>query len=202
MATSRPDRLLAALALAAACAGAAAQEREQQPIQVEARSSDFDYQKGVLKFDAITITQGGVRITADRAVASGLDFSDSSWEFDGSVRISMPESALASDTARVRFAGGEVASATVTGAPATFEQTRKDEMAQGRAKRIDYDLKRGAVELAGEAWLSDGKTEITGETLVYSTTSQRVVSQQEVRITIQPGEPPPGQPEPKPEPEP
>jgi lipopolysaccharide transport protein LptA len=110
----------------------------------------------------------------------------------------MPESALASDTARVRFAGGEIESASVTGAPATFEQKRRDEMAQGRAKRIDYDLKRGAVELAGEAWLSDGKTEITGETLVYSTTSQRVVSQQEVRITIQPGEPAPEQPKPDP----
>ena len=198
MASSRRKRLIAALLCAGAVAGAAAQEREQLPIQVEARSSDFDYQKGVLKFDTITITQGEIRITAESAVASGLDFKDSNWEFSGSVRISMPESSLASDTARVRFAGGEIESALVTGNPAKFEQRRKEEHAEGRANRIDYDLKRGAVELAGDAWLSDGKTEITGATLVYSTANQRVISREQVVITIQPGQPAPEKPKPQP----
>ncbi|MGH8196646.1 MAG: LptA/OstA family protein, partial [Steroidobacteraceae bacterium] len=131
---------------------------------------------------------GEVRITADRAVASGLDFEDSRWEFNGSVRITTPESSLASETARVRFAAGEIASATVTGAPATFQQQSQEQLSEGRANRIDYDLKRGAVELAGDAWLSDGRTEITGETLVYSTANQRVVSREQVLITIQPGD--------------
>jgi lipopolysaccharide transport protein LptA len=198
MAGSRPERLLAALALAAAWTGAGAQDRAELPIQLRASTTDFDYQNGVLKFNAITITQGEIRITAERAEATGLDFKDSSWEFNGQVRISTPEAALASDTARVRFAGGEIQSAVVTGTPATFEQHREEERAEGRANRIDYDLKRGAVELAGEAWLSDGKTAITGETLVYSTASQRVVSRQEVRITIQPGEPVPEAPRPEP----
>jgi len=189
MATSRLKRFAAALLLPAAGLGAAAaQEPEQLPIQVKASSSDFDYQNGVLKFNAITITQGETRITADRAVASGLDFQESSWEFTGNVRISTPESAIASETARVRFAGGEIETASVTGNPATFEQRRKEGHAQGRANHIDYDLKRGAVEFAGEAWLSDGKTEVTGATLVYSTVNQRVVSREPVVITIQPGE--------------
>ncbi len=184
-------RKLTCVALLCAVAVAAAQEpeRSQLPIKVVARSSDFDYQKGVLVFDGITITQGEIRITAERAVASGLDFKDSRWELDGSVRISMPEAALASDTARVRFAKGEIESATVTGGPATFEQHRDDELAKGRANRIDYDLARGAVELAGDAWLTDGRTEITGATLVYSTVNQRVVSRKQVVITINPNEP-------------
>jgi lipopolysaccharide transport protein LptA len=198
MARSPHSRAAAAALAAALCWPAAAQQREELPIQVEARSSDFDYQNGMLKFDAITITQGQIRITAERAVASGLDFEDSSWEFSGSVRMSMPESNIASDAARVKFAAGEIQSASVTGSPATFEQKRKDEQAQGRANRIDYDLKRGTVELAGDAWLTDGKTEITGETLVYSTASQRVVSKQQVLITIQPGEPPADPPKPQP----
>jgi lipopolysaccharide transport protein LptA len=193
MATSRLDALLLALLCSAA---AAAQERAQLPIQVEARSSDFDYQNGVLVFDAITITQGQIRITADRAVASGLDFQDSRWEFSGTVRITMPEASLASDTAQVRFSGGQIASAIVTGAPATFEQQRKDEHAQGRANRIDSDLGRGAVELAGDAWLFDGRTEITGATLVYSTANQRVISQEPVVITIQPEDKSPEAPKP------
>jgi lipopolysaccharide transport protein LptA len=200
MAASSSRRLAAAI-VAAACAAAGAQEREQReqlPIEVRSDSSDFDYQNGVLKFDAITITQGQVRISAERAVASGLDFKDSNWEFSGTVRISMPDAAIESDTARVKFTGGEIASAAVTGAPATFEQKREDEQARGRANRIDYDLTRGTVELAGDAWLSDGKREITGATLVYSTANQRVVSQEPVVITIQPGEEAPAEPKPQP----
>ena len=199
MASSRPDRRLAALLLAAACAAASgAQEGAQLPIQLKASSLNFDSQKGVVEYGAVTITQGDIRISADRAVTTGVDFQDSKWQFSGTVRITMPESSLASDTAEVRFAAGEIQSAAITGAPATFEQKRKEELAQGRASRIDYDLKRGTVELDGNAWLSDGKTEITGEKLVYSTTNQRVVSREQVLITIQPNEPAPEKPKPKP----
>jgi lipopolysaccharide transport protein LptA len=201
MAASSSSRLAAAL-LAACAAAAGAQEREQLPIQVEASGgTDFDYSNGVFRFYGITITQGTVRISADSAVANGLDIKDSSWEFTGAVHISMPDSRLASDTARVHFSGGEIASAAVTGAPATFEQQRRDERAEGRANRIDYDLKRGSVQLAGNAWLSDGGKEITGSTLIYSMTNQRVVSQDgPVVITIQPDQAPEPAPDPKPQP--
>jgi lipopolysaccharide transport protein LptA len=190
MACSPPSAALA-LALALAACAAGAQERGQLPIKVEARSSDFDYQASVLVFNEITISQGDVRITALRARASGLDFEDSSWEFSGTVRIAMTDSNLASDSARVRFSGGRIQSATVTGAPASFEQKRNEQVAQGRANRIDYDLGRGTVELAGDAWLTDGRNEITSSTLVYSTVNQRVISREPVTFTIQPREPAP-----------
>lgn len=193
-------RKLAAVALLAACAAAAAQDRAQLPIQLTATSLNFDSQKGVVEYGAITITQGQIRITADRAVTTGVDFEDSRWQFSGTVRISMPDASLASETADVKFAGGEIQSAAVTGAPATFEQKRKDELARGRANRIDYDLKRGTAEFAGDAWLSDGKTELTGETLIYSTANQQVVSRQPVVITIQPGEAQQTKPKPQPQP--
>jgi lipopolysaccharide transport protein LptA len=168
--------------------GAQAEDRTQLPIKVEARSSDFDYQNNVLVFNQITIVQGDIRITAERAVASGLDFEDSSWEFSGGVSIADAEAGLASDLARVRFAGGEVQSATVTGTPATFQQRRKDQLTQGRANRIDYDLGRGTVELAGDAWLTDGRNEVAGATLVYSTGTQRIISDKPVVFTIKPGD--------------
>ena len=171
---------------AAWAAAAAAEDRSKLPIKVEARASDFDTKNNVLVFDEITIAQGDIRITAKRAQATGLNFDDSRWEFSGTVQIRMVDGAMASDTARVRFAGGQIQSATVTGAPATFEQKRQEKQTQGRANRIDYDLGRGTVELAGDAWLSDGRNEITGATLVYSTGTQRVISNQEVVITIQP----------------
>jgi lipopolysaccharide transport protein LptA len=189
----------AALALVLAASAAGAEERSQLPIKVEALSSDFDYQDSVLVFNGITISQGDVRITAERARASGLNFEDSSWEFSGAVRIAMTDSSLASDSARVRFSGGQIQSASVTGEPAAFEQKREDQLAQGRAKRIDYDLGRGMVELAGDAWLTDGRNEIRSSTLVYSTANQRVISREPVTFTIQPREasaPPPEAPPP------
>ena len=199
MAISRPEILAAALLCAVAGSAAGAQERTQLPIEVKANSNDFDYKNGVLVFNTVTITQGQMRISADRARCEcnqGLDFEESHWEFTGTVRISMPDGALASETARVRFSGGEIASATVTGAPATFEQQREDEHAEGRANSIDYDLKRGTVEFTGDAWLKDARTELTSGRLVYSTVNQRVVSKEPVVITIQPEEKSPEAPKP------
>jgi len=197
MAASSSSRLAAAL-LAACAAASGAQEREQLPIQVESRGgTDYDYTNGIFKFYGITITQGAVRISADNAVANGVEFKDSSWEFSGTVRISMPDATLASDTARVRFAAGEIASAVVTGAPATFAQQREGEQSEGHANRIDYDLKRGTVEFTGDAWLKDARTEVTSENLVYSTATQRVISDEPVLITIQPGERAPEKPKPE-----
>ncbi len=196
---------LVALSLALAAAPAAAQERCQQAIKLEARSSDFDYQASVLVFDQVAIEQCDIRITAERARASGLDFDDSSWEFSGTVRIRTVDSNLASDSARVRFSGGNIQSASVTGAPANFEQKRDAQFAQGRARRIDYDLGRGTVELAGDAWMTDGRNEIQSATLVYSTANQRVISREPVNIVIQPREEapasqkPPDAPAPKPQ---
>lgn len=182
-----------AVLLAAAAGALAAQtpDRSQLPIKLEAESTDFDTQNGLFIFNSVMIAQGDVRITAERAVASGLGFEDSRWEFTGKVQIKMPESGVASDLAKVRFGGGEVQSATVTGNPATFEQRREKDLTQGRANRIDYDLQRGTVEFAGDAWLSDGRNEVAGATLVYSTVNQRVISNKPVVITIQPGDPTP-----------
>jgi lipopolysaccharide transport protein LptA len=188
MACSNRRSAIAAVLLCAAAFAAFAEDRSQLPITFKARSSDFDYKNNVLVFDDVTIVQGTILITAERAQASGLDFEDSGWEFSGTVRITMPDAALASDTARVRFSKGEIQSATVTGLPATFEQRREAELAQGRANRIDYDLGHGTVELAGDAWISDGRNEITGATLVYSTGTRRVISREQVVITIQPRE--------------
>ena len=190
MAFSLRNAVIAVTLLVALAPAARAEDRDRLPIKVEARSSDFDYQNNVLVFNEITIVQGDIRITAVRAVASGLDFEDSSWEFSGSVSITDAESGLASDAARVRFASGEVQSATVTGTPATFQQRRKDELTQGRANRIDYDLGRGTVELAGDAWLTDGRNEVAGATLVYSTETQRIISDKPVVFTINPSDKP------------
>lgn len=184
---------LPALGLAAALA---ATPRVADPIDVEAESSDFDYRRGVLVFRKVRIAQGESRVAADQATATGLEFDDSRWQFEGNVQISAEGGQLASDAASVRFVANQIASAEVTGRPARFSQTRGERQAEGRAERIHYDLAEGRVRLSGGAWLSDGRNEITGSTLVYSIRDERVLAEadeqggQPVRITINPKSPP------------
>ncbi len=202
MAASNPSPALAALLLALCPAVAVAQpSRTTLPISVEADSSDFDYRNGVLVFRRIRVTQGDASVAADLATATGLEFQNSEWHFDGSVRIVAEGGTLESDAAVVRFRNNEIDFAQVTGEPATFSQQRGEQRAEGRAARIEYQLTTGRVRLTGGAWLSDGRNEITGSTLVYSMSEERIVAEaaeqggEPVRITINPqsppGEPPP-----------
>lgn len=191
--------LLAAAALPAPAAGPAATtasnpltaDRSTLPITVEADSSDFDYRNEALRFTKVRITQGDVRIEAASAVASGLNFEDSRWQFEGAVRITVPGGFLVSDSAAVEFKANRITRADIAGQPAQFEQQRNDQLARGRASRIDYDLASGNVRLEGDAWLTDGRNEINGPSLVYDLGAQRVVANsgqgdQRVRITIKP----------------
>jgi lipopolysaccharide transport protein LptA len=162
---------LAARALALAPAPA------QQPISVGAASSQVDYKSNTVVFTQIVISQGATRVQADYAHATGLDFANSRWNFDGNVHIDAPEQgSLRSDSAVVEFRDNHIARATITGKPAQFEQKRtgSDKVARGHADEIVYDVLAGTVRLTSDAWLSNGQNEITGPLLVYNMREQRV----------------------------
>ena len=174
--------------------------RATLPITVEAAGSDFDYKNGRVILRQVVIVQGDTRVSARQATATGLEFENSSWLFEGEVLILAPEGTLASEAASVQFLNNAIQRADVTGTPASFERRDETRTVNGRASRIDYDLAAGTVRLTGEAWISDGENEIVGSALVYSISQQRVLAEaaeqggQPVRIKIQPRsleEPPP-----------
>jgi lipopolysaccharide transport protein LptA len=187
-----------ALAITLACVEALGADpspmRKVGAVSLDAASSDVDYKSNTIVFRDIIVTQGTARIAADQARATGLNFENSEWTFSGHVKIHVDNGSLASDTAVVRFSDNQIAQATVTGAPAEFEQPRKSDagVARGRAGSIVYDVAQGTVRLATDAWLTDGRNEITGEELVYDIAGQRVKAQapagarDRVRITIRP----------------
>ncbi len=149
----------------------------QLPISVDAASSQVDYRSNTVVFTQIVISQGATRVQADRAHATGLDFANSRWNFDGNVHIEAPEQgSLRSDAAVVEFRDNHIARATITGKPAQFEQKRSDsdKVARGHADEIVYDVAAGTVRLTSDAWLSNGQNEITGPLLVYNMHEQRV----------------------------
>jgi lipopolysaccharide transport protein LptA len=195
---SLPARLATLLLGAALAAGvSAAPVDAQAPINLEAASSDFDYRNNTLLFKRVKITQGPLTVEAQEASATGLEFVNSQWTLKGQVRITMPDGKLTSDTATVSFKDNQIVRAQIRGTPAEFEQRleKSNQLARGRAESIEYDVRNGTVQLAGQAWLSDGQNEIRGRTLVYDIARQRVAANPGdtepggVRITINPKEP-------------
>lgn len=162
-------------------------------IVLDAASSEVDYRSGTLLFRDVVITQGAVRVQAERARATGLDFKEATWTFSGKVRMTVQDGELRSDEAVVTFVADRVARAVVRGKPAELEQRLKDGgKARGRAASLTYETAGGKVTLRGDAWLSDGRSEIRGEQLVYDIGAQRVQAgkasggDDRVRIVIRP----------------
>jgi lipopolysaccharide transport protein LptA len=207
MARSPPCRkapLLAAALLSAAVAPAVGAPEaaapppppppSQQPINLDAASTEVDGRTNTLVFTDVVISQGATRVQAEHAHASGLDFANSRWTFDGKVRIDAEQHGnLRSDQAIIEFRDNHIARATVTGKPAEFEQKRTDsgQLARGHAGEIVYDLSDGTVRLTDDAWLTDGQNEISSPLLVYNIREQRVQAaaspgDQRVHITITP----------------
>lgn len=170
----------------------------QQPISYDAASGYLDYKNKTGEFKNIIVSQGKTRILADRAHAVGLDeegFQDGRWTFQGNVRIEAePRGTLHSDEAVVEFRDKRIATATATGKPAEFQQNRgsSGELTRGHADMIVYDVTSGTVKLSKDAWLTDGRNQISGPLVVYNIKDQRVQADsgkggRPVHVTIVPG---------------
>src|SRR6059058_4559006 len=97
-----------------------------QPINLDAASTEVDYRTNTLVFRDVVISQGSTRVQAEHARATGLNFANSRWTFDGKVRIDGEQhGALRSDQVTVEFRDNRIARA-ITGKPAEFEQKRND----------------------------------------------------------------------------
>jgi lipopolysaccharide transport protein LptA len=187
----------------------------QLPITVDAASSQVDYKTNTVEFKQVVISQGATRVQADHAHATGLNFANSRWTFDGNVKIDAESrGSLRSDQAVVEFKDNRIVRATITGKPAEFEQLRSEsgQLARGHADQIVYDVSEGTVRLTEDAWLTDGQNQISGPLLVYDVRAQRVQAAGGTHITIAPGSlqspnkgeaprPPPEGGKPKPQPE-
>ncbi|MGH8295729.1 MAG: LptA/OstA family protein [Steroidobacteraceae bacterium] len=173
----------------------------QQKIDLEAASQELDYKTNTVIFRNIVVSQGATRVRADYARATGLNFANSRWTFRGNVQIDAPpRGSLRSDQATVQFRDDQIAGATITGSPAQFEQPRADGlgMEKGHADQIVYNVSAGTVLLTDDAWISDGRSEMSAPSISYSIRQQKVLASssgasQGVHITITPA-PKPGPP--------
>ncbi len=161
------------------------------PINLDAKSSDFDRRNNRLVFQQLHITQGTLSITADVAEATRIDFENSRWFFRGNVVIDNLGARVFCDDAALVFLGHQLRSAELTGAPARFEQQRTaDQRTEGRANTINYDVTGATIRLSGNAWLSDSSNEVSGERITYDLRRQYVTADSggagQIRMKINP----------------
>jgi lipopolysaccharide export system protein LptA len=180
--------------LAAELAVGAPLGQSKENITVESDGAEVDARTKQFFLPKARIAQGGYVIQADEARATGLDFDNSTWIFNGKVKINTPDGSSNAEHATVRFVHKEIIEIHIAGEPATFEQhdEAKRILAQGRAGTIDYDVQKNTVRMSQQAWVKYGQNEFTGTTVVYDINNQRVLASREeqqgerVRITINP----------------
>lgn len=163
----------------------------QLPIDLQADSSEFDRRNNRLVFRKLTITQGAMNITADRADATRLDFDDSRWVFEGNVVIDNQGTRIWCDRAELVFGGHQLRRALLTGSPARFQQPRaQSAQTDGRAGAMEYDVGAALIRLSQDAWISDGANEVTGDRISYDLRREYVIADaakgEQVRMKINP----------------
>jgi lipopolysaccharide export system protein LptA len=174
--------LLAAATLGAAPApshvtGAAGLHLPGGKITYDTSGLELDYKTQQAVLHNVTMAQGDVKVSADRADVSGLNREDSRWTFTGNVRISSGQHGnLKSDRATVEIRNSRVRTALATGHPAEFEQTasKTGMLAHGHADSIEYTFDTGTIRLDGDAWLRYGDDVISGCELVYNIAAQKL----------------------------
>jgi lipopolysaccharide transport protein LptA len=191
-------KTLASFALLGLALQASAAAPPQEVISLDAQSSEIDLRTNNVVFRKVRIAQGTMTVSADQGQATkqatGLDFDNSLWVFRGNVKITIDQGQLNSDDAEINFSKKLLSKAVATGKPASFEQhvAKTGKVAKGRADSIDYDAGKGVVRLSKNAFLTDGQTEIRGESLKYNVLAQSIIAEaaeqgsQRVHIIITP----------------
>ncbi len=148
------------------------------PIDLDAESSEFDRKKNKLYFSGLTIKQGLLSIKADEATATRLDFEDSRWEFSGTVTIDNAGTIARCEYADILFREHRIRNAVMQGTPVTFEQLRIDEEreTEGHADLMEYDIEAGIIRLSGNAWLTDGANEVSGNRISYDLNREYIIA--------------------------
>ena len=162
------------------------------PIDLDAAFSEFDRRNNRLIFRQLNIRQGALNIKADEATADPADFEKSIWVFVGNVSIENAGTQVSCDRAELTFLDNRLRKGTLTGKPARFSQAgiRGNPPTTGRSQLLEYDLDSATIRLTTDAYLSDGRSEISGSKIAYDLRREVVTAggnqEGEVRMRITP----------------
>lgn len=149
-------------------------ERTEE-LLLDSESFSFDNQTNLVRIRGPRITQGDLKIEADEAVATGINFDErSEWRFAGHVRITVESAVIEADSAVFTFDNERLSRGELTGSPATFTDPNADGEfpISGSAGKLSYDYVARTLRLTDNAWLRRDRTELTGCDLIYDFASE------------------------------
>lgn len=170
--------LVLAPALVVSAALAAQSERPSQELAFDSESFTLDGDSNLIHFVHPQITQGALRIDADEAVATGVEFDDrSEWRFTGNVRIAVDRVVIEADSAVFNFDKDQLARGELVGSPASFRASRPDsgkKAVEGTANKIFIDYNARTLRMSELVSLTKDQYYMQGCDLVFDLNSERV----------------------------
>ena len=194
----RVAAIVAGASLIAGTVAAQPPPTSREPMVIDSVVATIDDTTNTADFTTISVTQGGDRITAERAHATDVGSKNSRWTFTGRVMITSEQrGSLWADKAIVEYRDGALDQILATGAPVRFEQRRTDsERADhGQADEITYEAKQETVRLRGHPHISAGSgLEMSAPMFLYHVRDGRLQAYsdngtQAVHIITKPTEP-------------
>jgi lipopolysaccharide transport protein LptA len=179
MARSLPSNARA-LGLAVAVGFAAeAQNTAVEELVLDSQSLSFDGQAKLFELHAPEITQGTLRIQADDALATGVDFNArSEWTFTGNVKITIETTQIEATSAKFTFEQKRLARGELEGSPVTFTDVDPAQQmtVTGQAQKMSYDSIARTIRLTDTARMQRDNVEFQGCDLIYDFGAERVTS--------------------------
>ena len=153
------------------------------PINIDAESTGYLADESVLTFTKLNLSQGQISISADRGEASKLDFENSTWKFEGNIRITLENGSIESDFAHLEFEGHQIKTARIQGSPAKLLFKMEDEVTRTSAiaNRIDYDFQKSLIDFTGNVSIEEGGNQISSEYLVYNIKDQSIQALSDIK---------------------
>jgi lipopolysaccharide transport protein LptA len=178
MASSLRNLLICVLGLTASQALAAqgASSDCRDPVALDSGPFVLDHKTNLINVQSPKITQCKTVITADEAVATGLDFDTrSEWRFKGHVHVVVDNTyELTADAAVFTFADKRLARGQLLGSATFVDKQTTD---KGSANKLVYDDKAKTLLLSDNAQVHKAQYEIHGGCdLVYDMNEKRVTS--------------------------
>jgi lipopolysaccharide transport protein LptA len=168
--------VLLALQLAS---GAQQAGSEKQEIVFESGPLAFSAQTNLFEVKTPRIRQGDLHVAADDAVATSIEFDESSeWRFTGNVRIESGTSVIEADSAVFTFANGQFSRSELQGTPASFSDVGTITKASitGRAQKMSYDYVARTLRMTGDVWMQKDETEMRACEIGYDLAAERITS--------------------------
>jgi lipopolysaccharide transport protein LptA len=166
------------LVLALSLAASGQNDGEPPELLLDSESLTFDGQTNLFKLGGLEITQGNLRIEADEAQATGIDFAErSEWHFTGNVRITVDTAVIGADSAIFAFDNKRLSRGELLGAPVSFTHLEPERAKPviGTADRMVYDHLARTLRMQNGR-LERDRTEIRGCDLIYNFTTEGIAS--------------------------